>query len=234
MLRITVCFVCVCQGIGVHESFLASAMLKRLESLRRLGPPLNKPLEEPKKATKKRTVIKLDINGSDVEEEEEEESAAAANCKQSRHKTPAQEAKKKKSEAAAAGSAAAAAGGARPKMKWDTPASANPEDPTYEPFLDPKNKEFYEKNPEVPARVAAEDKRLLVTGPYLEPEPMKVAEWHAAIDALFGFPVSRGIHLYAHACFCIQLYAFAFKWISLHAFVCVCMLSSLGQCQAHR
>lgn len=171
-------------------------MLKRLETLRRpwvimLNKPLTVKKATSKKASGKRPASPISVNGSDVEEEqeegeegEEETGGAAAAGKEDRRKIP------KKMPEAAAAAAAAAAGGARPKMKWDTPASGNPLDATYEQFLDPSRKKFIEDHPEVAGRLKGEDQRLLITGAYREPEPIKVEEWHAAIEALFGFPVS--------------------------------------------
>ena len=218
-LLLCVLFAFVCQNIGVDASFLAAAMLRRLETLRRTLPTINKPLV----VTVKKVVKKAAAAGSgsgkraispvivSEEEEEGEETAAAAAAKSSRHPIPP---KKKKEEPAAAAASAAPA-----KMKWDTPCSSDPDAPTWEACLSvsEKHKEFFKKNPQIPDRLAAEDKRLLVTGPYLEPEPIKVAEWHEAIDALFNFPVSmKHVHTEAYACTVLH---------TAYLTVCFCVLA---------
>jgi len=179
----------------VDASFLAAQMLKRIETLRRTLPKVGKPYDGPKAKSKKaltsaaakrgREIIDLEAEEVVAEEEEGDSgttTAAAASSSSgsaTRHKIPRREA-----------AAAAASSSSGPvKMKWDAPASGDLKEASYDDVLDRNSQVYYEKNPIVPKRLEAEDARLIVTGPYREPEPIKVEDWHQAIRDIFNFPV---------------------------------------------
>ena len=169
----------------MDASFLATAMLKRLETLRRDVQKIGKPYVAPvaKKKAEKRPAAAAD---DEPEEGEAHTAAAAAAASSSGSGRGRVKFSKKKATAAAASSTPV-------KMKWDTPSTGDQEDPAYDSLYDqdPDVRRQPGKNPPSWLRRQDEDKRLQLTGSYREPKQMKVADWHSAIQNLFGFPVTQ-------------------------------------------